>query len=124
MDLENLKVLAQAATPGVWVIDGVSHEAIHIACRSGNADLNGYRIANVIDSNGYPVNSKNAEFIAAAGPDVVLSLISEIEELRAHAEALANSLSDLRALPGIPLKDFEASGRVLFKYQDSTNGGK
>jgi len=52
-----------------------------------------------------------------------LPLISEIEELRAHAEALANSLSDLRGLPSIPLKDFEESGRVLFAYRDRTNGG-
>jgi len=130
MDLEKLKVLAQAATPGPWSRDtnsGLSGDVFAKQHPSYLASPRGYPVCltwGLWHSQKSPEAEKrkqkeanrNADYIAAASPDVVLSLISEIEELRAHAEALANSLSYLRALPGIPLQAFEESGRVLWPY--------
>ena len=70
-DHSELKRLAEAATPGPWVktVDGVMPEGEKFGI-FGNFGAN----------NG----EANREFIAAANPAAVLSLIAEVDDLRAQ----------------------------------------
>ena len=70
IDIENLRRLAQAATPGPWA----SGRAGEIWDRKGN------QIGHIVE--GFPGPEGTAAHIAAANPKTVLGLIEEIERLR------------------------------------------
>jgi hypothetical protein len=73
-DIQKLKALAEAATPGPWVktIDGVMPEGAKFGIFGNPTSENG---------------AANREYIAAANPAAVLELIAEIELLREECEA-------------------------------------
>ncbi|WP_024530228.1 ead/Ea22-like family protein [Serratia fonticola] len=77
--LEALKAAALAATPGPWyrssvMFNGITSEQTFMT--QGNKP----HIANAGEK-------RDAIFIAAASPDVVLSLLAALEEANKHAEA-------------------------------------
>ena len=84
-DLPRLQQLAEAATSGAWertdgcecIVSDSGDEAFWSWEQAGPAQVHG--------SGDQPV--ADADFIAAASPDVVLALISEIIALRAQLEA-------------------------------------
>lgn len=76
MDIQKLKVLAEAATNGPWIA-GEEHES---------HSFEGYTVG---DSEGWVAmlgtaneDGRNADFIAASNPAAVLDLIAEIERLK------------------------------------------
>lgn len=76
MDIQKLKVLAEAATNGPWIA-GEEHES---------QSFEGYTVG---DSEGWVAmlgtaneDGRNADFIAAANPAAVLDLIAKIERLQ------------------------------------------
>lgn len=76
LDLVKLRKLAASATqPGLW---SVSEEHPNLIL-----DANGFWLAAV------GRDPKDAAFIAACSPDVVLALLDEVERLRAIAENAA-----------------------------------
>lgn len=77
-DHSKLKRLAEAATKGKWCTDG----ARQVMSAESDQLNSGFVI---VDCQG-PDNLKNAAFIAAANPAVVLGLIAENEALRKEAE--------------------------------------
>ena len=85
MTNEELRRLAMEATPGPWEKVGMSyyHFQIHGKGRNGHESE---RICMTTDavSNDAPadVREANAAYIAAASPDVVLSLIADLDALR------------------------------------------
>jgi len=76
-DIQKLKALAEAATPGPWGADNSHHVgSINAADRHiGMASMYARR------PNDITQNLANQDFIAAANPAAVLELITEIERL-------------------------------------------
>jgi hypothetical protein len=105
-DLQQLKALALAATPGPWEWDGVRSEGEYGSDDDGGCGYESYQVttnagACIVDclnnDNGAvhvehdghawdKVAKQDAKYIAAASPDVVLALIARIESLAADAE--------------------------------------
>lgn len=81
--INELRKLAQAATPGPWVVNGdplVNEGAPHLMTEDG------YAIADFWGSEsslGLKGNEQNAAFIAAANPAAILTLIQQRDELLA-----------------------------------------
>jgi len=90
IDKERLKALALVATKSKWTTDDLNE----VMSAESDQLNNGYIIA---DCQG-PDRWRNAQFIAAAGPETVLTLLAEIGQLKAENEALRNALGDLLAL--------------------------
>lgn len=96
MNIEELKRLAEAATPGPWEYQqlGQSIYAESVGgCRLEKskfmlADIRGWGHLQYIPD-GAAKQDANGAYIAATSPDVVLSLISQIERLKAEAELFA-----------------------------------
>ena len=105
-DHQELKRLAEAATPGPWYVqygDDASHRCM-TAVSTHNKRLNNQgcfteaefeSLIAITLHQSYPwvdpdcVNDDaNSAYIAAASPDVVLSMIAEIDRLRCNAEVL------------------------------------
>ena len=81
MNIEKLKRLAEAATPGPWT----SH-------KDGGISARGVLLAGCAVVGGYIANSR---YIAAANPAAILELIRQRDELLA-------ALKDARELPETP----------------------
>lgn len=77
MKIEELRRLAEAATPGPWSRGGVTIEALHIVAYGAPigerciADITDYRAKRLED----------ATFIAAANPAAILALLDRLEKL-------------------------------------------
>lgn len=89
-DIDKLKALALAATPGEWKVErlqGGGHHNVGIRVRgpivSGFAAALNTRWANEAQA---AEQEANAAYIAAACPATVLELIAEVERLRADAK--------------------------------------
>lgn len=83
MDIEKLKALALAATPGKWEWDGRREDAegyVYIPECS-------YLVGNICLAGDYEGGTDDCDYIAAAHPAAVLELIAEVERLSAALEA-------------------------------------
>lgn len=83
--LDELEAKAKAATPGPWyVVQSKSYDEMWFFSSVEGPEF--------YDDNGNDYNEilghsvKNAQFVAAVNPSVVLELITEIRELRAYSE--------------------------------------
>lgn len=84
IDKEKLKVLAQAATGGIWQCEKDTHGRLHVTAGEflDIAEV-GYQSA---------LNPEaDAQFIAAARPEVILALLAEIERLEADNSSMRGS---------------------------------
>jgi hypothetical protein len=80
--LAELAAKAQAKAPGPYVIEWADPEGEPDRGVEFILDANGERVI-VADSGVYPPSGVVAQFIAAAHPDRILSLIAEVRRLRA-----------------------------------------
>ena len=90
MDLEKLKELAQAATPGPWEKCGGTTPKYTGICTAEDVPIID-EFADSIDVDGapgYEQQAANARYIAAAHPQAMLELIAENERLRDENERL------------------------------------
>lgn len=94
MDIEQLKKLAEAATPGEWF----SQDGEIISRESGSTVISDEYHGNMIAFQ----NTADAAFIAAANPQTVLALIKELEEARRDA---AQRIIEISATKGYGMKD-------------------
>lgn len=84
MDIEELKRLALAATPGPWETLGAGHPRQHQAVTDGK-DISLLTVVYEGDTPfGALYNDADAAYIAAANPAAVLELIAERDELLAR----------------------------------------
>jgi hypothetical protein len=132
VDIEKLKALALAATPGPWEVDTVKSEGHYGTDEDGGY---GYTAYVVTDGKGRPLMDslnrddseiheeysdeehyawdelakRDAQFIAAANPAAVLELIAEVERLRAAQTNSSSNFSSNCAAPaaGTVEKDAE-----------------
>lgn len=74
-ELDQLRALAQAATPGPWRVEAQGHAPQQVA------RVNNLEVAPP-DSVELAHCATDAAYIAAVSPDVVLGLIAEVERLR------------------------------------------
>ena len=74
-ELNQLRALAQAATPGPWRVEARGHAAQEVA------RVNNLEVAPP-DSVELSLCATDAAYIAAVSPDVVLGLIDEVDRLR------------------------------------------
>lgn len=74
-ELDQLRALAQSATPGPWHVEAYGHSAQRVA------QVNNLEVA---PSNDVELAhcAADAAYIAAVSPDVVLGLIDEVDRLR------------------------------------------
>lgn len=85
---DRLRELANAATPGPWFVERVSvHEGAHRYHIDGVLRWRNY--LNALDC---MEDEATAEYIAAAGPDVMLALLDEREALIAEYERMENEM--------------------------------
>ncbi len=82
IDHAKLRELAQAATSAPWGVEVDGHGGTHVTRRF---DFFGLQREIVAED----VTSEDAEYIAAASPDVVLALLDEIDRLCRSALGLA-----------------------------------
>jgi len=88
--LDDLDVLAAAATPGPWWIDNRYHSPVgqHVTLLFGNNDNLGFLMAVLVGA-----ESGDADFIAAASSLVVQALV---KELRVREKALETAAAPFR----------------------------
>jgi hypothetical protein len=123
-DLDRLEQLARAATPGPWQVDRVNHDGCARVCDGtclgSHADCDAIVTADGFDHLG--ANDSNPDYIAAASPDVVLSLLAELRKLR----ALRDLVQDFRDDDG-KVRDAEGAAPSAFDcscdgdFHDTTN---
>lgn len=93
MDLDKMKALALAATPGPW-------SAIEWTCAAPTTVRAGAVGITVADTTGHGRNSEvcaiDAAFIAAANPATVLELIAEVERLRVESANLQYAFDQIK----------------------------
>lgn len=98
MNIEELKRLALAATPGPWATSEPreSMAAENYNCgREAKIPTTMHGVTGpsyVTDYEDWGFQQHDAEYMAAASPDMVLSLISQIERLTAEAELFAKHI--------------------------------
>ena len=80
-ELNQLRDLAQAATPGPWRVEAQGHAEQEVA------RVNNLEVAPP-DSVELAHCATDAAYIAAVSPDVVLGLIDEVDKLRAASRAV------------------------------------
>lgn len=92
LDLKDLRVKAEAATPGPWAkrpmelhLGGFGYEIVDIDNETVCDDQTYYNSA---------PSDINAEFIAAANPEVVLELLDRIEDLMSKVRFCATTELD------------------------------
>lgn len=94
-DIEKLRELAEAATPGPWfVYEGSSWRRIGITPGRGSYDM--AVLAPCVASDGHPdltstsgLREENLAFIAAANPATILALLDDRAALLARVESLS-----------------------------------
>lgn len=109
MDIEKLKALALAATPGEWEVDTIKSEGEYGTDEDGGRGFMAYVVTDAkgrplvdslnrddssihVDTDGEyhyawdELAKRDCEFIAAANPATVLELIAEVEQLRAEVK--------------------------------------
>ena len=92
-DREELRKLAEAATPGPWwadtgaTIGDDSDEATHVWYRASRNDLY-LTIGKVLDNDLDQTTFEDAEFIAAANPTAVLGLLDQLDAAEAKLAAV------------------------------------
>lgn len=96
--IEELKRLAQKATPGPWHVSGYAPEEI----RSSNSIVRAVaRRAGPEDT--WDVARRDAAYIAAANPQAILSLIERLEALEAERKGIVKlTLEQARAIETMP----------------------
>lgn len=88
-DTQELRELAEKATPGPWCDDG---------CGCVDTEISGLPVARFFGggsdgiSRGYDGSLANAAYIAAANPTAVLSLLDELDTLREQVATLREAL--------------------------------
>ncbi len=95
--LSTLRSLAEAATPGPWealVSKSGNHDGIYHPF--DKPDENGYNGSHVVMEGDSYLDSADAAFIAACSPEVILTLIGELEELRERVR-LPNNIASWTA---------------------------
>jgi hypothetical protein len=116
MDLDKIKALALAATPGPW-------SAIEWTCAAPTTVRAGAVGITVADTTGHGRNSEvcaiDAAFIAAANPATVLELIAEVERLRAAKRPKDHNIqqlvNDLRNIS----ETFNGTGQLCARISDA-----
>lgn len=93
MTNEELRKLAERATPGPWVASGVTSRIGDMRFMFINVEPLG-EVARIPlpdrPAKGYAPTICDQQFIAAASPDVVIELLDEIASLRADLRKIAN----------------------------------
>lgn len=100
-DLERMKQLADAATPGPWRVCGGAtphYKSIHSGegyVVFGMADVHHDRegSGSTINAPGMDRQAANAAYIAAANPSEILSLIARLEAAEAEVARLTGDLA-------------------------------
>lgn len=97
IDIEKLRALAMAATPGEWIYDdGVSTTTVH--SDNGAAVIEGQYCESV-------AIAEDLEFIAAANPAAILALTDRLEAMKAKCALLSASLAQAEAETAAAEKD-------------------
>ena len=130
LDLEELKRLAEAATPGPWTCQEGSTSYPECDDKDFWAAVlspNGRDVITLYERYGAKNDDRkdydfDAAFIAAANPATVLSLINQIEGMRAALEPFAreaDTWSDQGLESEIPLFVAQSEGGSVFEAQFS-----
>lgn len=102
MDIEGLKKLAEAATPGPWVVYDADGSIGTIEDSAGAALAQAQMRGSLRNPNNIE-RKANTAFIAAANPQTVLALIAEVEHWKAnHADMVARKAL-LEQRPDLPV---------------------
>lgn len=117
-DHKKLRELAEKATPGPWKFDGYD---VYQLTDSGQ----GYPLDRYPDSadivipqceacgNRIPFDDKNAAFIAAASPDVLIALLDHIAALEAARDEACDELERWVSVDSVPtMTPAEARARI------------
>lgn len=107
MDIEGLKKLAEAATPGPWVVYDADGSIGTIEDSAGAALAQAQMRGSLRNPNNIE-RKANTAFIAAANPQTVLALIAEVEHWKAnHADMVARKAL-LEQRPDLPVDRLSA----------------
>lgn len=90
MNIDDLEEKARKATPGEWTIDD-GHPRDYIGVAFANENERGH-VATIVEFKD-PQALRDASFIAAASPSVVLALIARLRK----AEAVCDAAAELRS---------------------------
>jgi len=116
-----LKTLASAATPGPWFIEGAHNDYAIVGDVKGHTNGWAWPSTKVLQLDTYKMQPtrENAEFIAAASPDVVLALLAHLERLEkdvrllAHLERLADDVRLADEKYALAMKQIDALEEAL-----------
>ena len=104
-DYQELKRLAEAATPGPWKTNtagsakrGEPYKITEIYVYAPDTQDDTAICADVVDPVTQEPSEVNAAYISAASPDVVLGSLAEIDRLRTQNQAL---VKEMRYIAGI-----------------------
>lgn len=103
-DLQELKKMAEAATPGPWFVAKHPND-------DGTVDIETGRLSDWGPC--YNCEYGTADFIAAANPETVLALITELEQCRKDAERYR-----LLRIDGVEHYDNELPAVVIQRQND------
>ncbi|HEY9155561.1 MAG TPA: ead/Ea22-like family protein [Opitutaceae bacterium] len=112
IDLNTLREQAKAATKGEWAVDGYNMAAV-IFRQHGKTNVTDWmRLVRCDEDN---ANWKaDADYIAAASPSTLLSLISELEQLRAEKEAMRGILQNAKGFLDTPITRRRFGGNEFY----------
>ena len=110
LDKERLRVLAEAATPGPWILLPIEDGSPYLRVRGTRLGAR-YKVANVLAPKYFMPrdgieSTANAEFIAAAR-DAVPALLSENAALAAEVERTSNNRDMWKAQCAVQAQEFE-----------------
>lgn len=126
-DHTRLRALAEKATAGPWMLDATGEDEpqinywAHRFIGTAGPDADGYHWVVATSDDGH---GPNAEYIAAASPDVVLGLLDEVDELgatlarlRALGADIPTRINDAAILEaaGVPSEDVALIAKVWAK---------
>jgi len=127
IDTKALRELAQKATPGPWLVETFTPELREICIKPEGAETKEI-IGCLFRGKSTPVLSMDdADYIAAANPEVVLALLDEIDRLRADNVSTSKLLNDAIDLVEkknsqlVRLRKIEAAARNLAKVKGRHN---
>ena len=89
---EELKRLAEAATPGKWSTDICQIDKSWLKGRLQNCVVNPSGVVAIVSE-----SDPDAAFIAAANPAAIQSLLAEFDRLEAQRDRLLSALKDVRS---------------------------
>lgn len=123
LDLKELRKVAEAATPGTWVLDGFAEGGCSEGCCEEYTRLSVYSVTNQGEVVASEVRAqRNADYFDAFDPPTVLALLTQLEQAEAQVARVRTALTEVQGR-GERISTMNNSGSIRSQERAARGNG-